>query len=381
MKTAPSFAFIASVALPVVLAGSSGSASVTPHESYSSSVGVLGCKINTNRVAYWPASIDCDNICVKLTYEGRSVHLLRIDQSEGAYDVSYDAWNYLSSGKSATADPTTGGGIAMDYEYVDADECSDLILTDDGKLPLSASNSMNYVASCLDQPNSWVAKNYQLYNILDPICAWGCDEKCTLDWPAANQAGCPSGLGTPKVLTDAPVYNIQYGSGKTVLASSGEVVSNAAASSGSSSNFSPGGVKITLPGGGSKATEDSETQPEAAQSSSTPEAVETAAAPETVGSASPTGFATLPASAAASSSASASAVSSGSSSSSSSGSGSGSAVPSGTGVAAPSGSGSSAPTSSPSSSGTPETAQSAGRRQVMIPFSLLLPILTLAFLG
>jgi hypothetical protein len=60
----------------------------TPHDKYSSSVGVLGCKINTNRVAYWPGSVDCNNICVKLSYNGRSVNLLRIDQSGGAYDVS-----------------------------------------------------------------------------------------------------------------------------------------------------------------------------------------------------------------------------------------------------------------------------------------------------
>ncbi|PKS10360.1 hypothetical protein jhhlp_002111 [Lomentospora prolificans] len=381
MKTAPSFAFIASAALPVVLAGSSGSASVTPHESYSSSVGVLGCKINTNRVAYWPESVDCNNICVKLSYGGRSVHLLRIDQSEGAHDVSYDAWNYLSTGNSAAQDPTTGGGIAMDYEYVDAGECADLILTDDGKLPLSASNSMNYLASCLDQPSSWVAKNYQLWNVLDPVCQWGCDEKCTLDWPNANQADCPSGLGTAKVLTDTPVYNIQYGSGKTVLASSGEVVNNAAASSGSSVNFSSGGVKITLPGGGSKAAESNEAEagPEAAQSSSaeSTDPTETPAASESVVSATPSGFTTLPAS---SSAAAAVPTSSGSRS----GSGSGSATPSGTGVAVPSASGSgstAASDSSPSSSGTPGTVQSAGRKQVTIPFAVLLPILTVAFLG
>ena len=34
--------------------------SITPHDSYSSSVGVLGCKINTDRVAYWPGAVSCD---------------------------------------------------------------------------------------------------------------------------------------------------------------------------------------------------------------------------------------------------------------------------------------------------------------------------------
>ena len=31
-----------------------GGITVTPHEQYSSSIGALGCKLNTNRVAYWP---------------------------------------------------------------------------------------------------------------------------------------------------------------------------------------------------------------------------------------------------------------------------------------------------------------------------------------
>ena len=53
----------------------SGSCSVTPHAEYSSSIGVPGCKINTNRVAYWPGSVDCNNICVKVTNGDRSHRL------------------------------------------------------------------------------------------------------------------------------------------------------------------------------------------------------------------------------------------------------------------------------------------------------------------
>ncbi|KAI1648271.1 uncharacterized protein F4817DRAFT_334452 [Daldinia loculata] len=203
---------------------SSGAVWATPHDSYSSSVGVLGCKVNTNRVAYWPGAVDCDNICISLSYEDRSVKLLRVDRSEGAHDVSYDAWNYLYTGYSATEKPTAGGAVAMNFANVDASECADLIHTDGGKLPLSAANSMNFLASCLARPDTWVAKNYLLYNILDPTCAWGHDEVCTLDWPAANQASCPSTLGDPATLTSAPVYNIRYPSGQTVVASSGQVV-------------------------------------------------------------------------------------------------------------------------------------------------------------
>jgi hypothetical protein len=162
---------------------------------------------------------------VSLSYSGRNVKLLRIDQSGGAHDISYDAWNYLYTGYSATDKPTAGGAVAMDYEDVDASQCADLIHTNDGRLPLSAANSMNYVASCLDQKDgSWVGRNFALYNILDPICSWGVDEQCKIDYPAQNQATCPSTLGQPVALTSAPVYNIQYPSGKRVLASTGQVV-------------------------------------------------------------------------------------------------------------------------------------------------------------
>jgi hypothetical protein len=178
--------------------GESGSASITPHDQYSSSVGVLGCKINTNRVAYWPGSVDCDKICVRVSKEGRFVYLLKIDSSGGAYDISYDAWNYLTFGKSALEEPHAGGGITMDYEYVHASECKDIL--DSGKLPLAAANSMNYVVHCLSEPESWVAQNYQLYNINDPSCKHGADEKCHLNLAVSNQPECPSGLGSVKEL-------------------------------------------------------------------------------------------------------------------------------------------------------------------------------------
>lgn len=190
-------------------------ASITPHESYSSSVGVIGCKINTNRVAYWPSSVDCNNICVRVSYEGRSLNLLKIDQSGGAFDISYDAWNYLGFGVSAIDDPRTGGGLNMEYENVPASDCADLM--DGGSLPLLAANSMNYVSACLNQPDSFVAQNFRLYNILDPVCHWGVDEVCTLDLAVSNQPSCPSGLGSNAPL-DIPVWNVQYGTGQLIRA-------------------------------------------------------------------------------------------------------------------------------------------------------------------
>lgn len=203
--------------------------SVTPHASYSSSIGVLGCKINTDRVAYWPMAVGCTDICVKLSYGSRSVHLLRIDHSGGAYDVSYDAWNYLQTGKSATKDPIAGGGVAMTYENVSASECSSLIKSG-GQLAMSASNSMNYLFSCLADDTSWVAQNYVLYNIADPLCSVGYNEKCDLDLSTgANQATCPHTLGSPTLLTSQPVYNIMYPSGEKVLATTGEAASGVTA--------------------------------------------------------------------------------------------------------------------------------------------------------
>lgn len=189
------------------------SASITPHESYSSSVGVIGCKINTNRVAYWPSAVDCNDICVKISYEGRSLNVLKIDTSGGAFDISYDAWNYLGFGVSATEDPRMGGGITMEYESVPPSECADLL--DGGRVPLLAANSMNFVAACLNQPDSFVAQNYVLYNILDPVCHWGIDEECALDLNVSNQPTCPSGLGSNAPL-GIPVWNVQYGTGELI---------------------------------------------------------------------------------------------------------------------------------------------------------------------
>ena len=188
-----------------------GTISVTPHVEYSSSVGVLGCKINTNRVAYWPMSVDCDNMCVKVSHQGRSLHLLRVDQSGGAYDMSYDAWNTLVTGKNATVAPTMGGGVDMEYESVDMNECSHLLHDSDGKLAFSAANSMNFIASCISEPNSWVAKNYGLWNIYNSICTNGVDEQCTLDLSVSNQPSCENTiLGIDSPLSGQNVTDIAY---------------------------------------------------------------------------------------------------------------------------------------------------------------------------
>ncbi|KAI0398160.1 hypothetical protein F5Y17DRAFT_412589 [Xylariaceae sp. FL0594] len=209
------------------LLASADTVSVTPHDSYSSSIGVLGCKINTDRVAYWPGAPDCDNFCIELSYGGRSVNILHIDSSGGAHDVSYDAWNYLVTGKGAREAPIAGGGVDMEYKVVDPSKCAPLLHTD-GKMPLSASTSLNYLGPCLDNPSSWVAKNHVLYNIVDAVCHWGQNEVCTLNYPSENQPKCPSGqLGLIVDLPDQPVYDVKYPTGEVVIAATGEVVSPA----------------------------------------------------------------------------------------------------------------------------------------------------------
>ena len=106
----------------------------------------------------------------------------------------------------------------MSYDAADMSKCNDLITTDHKQLPLSAANSMNYVSNCLQQQDSWVAKNYALWNIANPICQYGYNEQCTLNLTASNQPSCPHTLGSPVSLKGQSVYNIQYGTGKKVLA-------------------------------------------------------------------------------------------------------------------------------------------------------------------
>lgn len=104
-------------AIPVRRANS-GTVSMTPHDAYSSSIGVLGCKIDVNRVAYWPSAPDCNSICLKVTGKnGKTLNLLHIDQSGGAHDISYDAWSELNCGVPATAGTCQGGGVSMKCMY------------------------------------------------------------------------------------------------------------------------------------------------------------------------------------------------------------------------------------------------------------------------
>jgi hypothetical protein len=120
------------------------------------------------------------------------------------------------TGKGAREAPTTGGAVNMEVTNIPASECFKYLKA--GGLPLSAPNSMNYVSSCLGQPNCWVAKNYRLFNIQDPVCHWGYDKLCTLDINVSNQPTCPHPLGSTNGSLPDTVFNVQYGTGAVVPA-------------------------------------------------------------------------------------------------------------------------------------------------------------------
>ncbi|KAL1596386.1 hypothetical protein SLS60_009032 [Paraconiothyrium brasiliense] len=185
--------------------------SITPHDAYSSSIGVLGCLIDVNRVAYWPMQPDCNNLCMRVTANGRTVNLLQIDTSGGAFDISYDAWNYLSTGVGAKEGPTQGGGIPAEYEVAPMSECASIIKTPDGKLPLMAANSINTYVGC--PAGSWLHDNSALYNIQTSGCKYGYNEVCSLDLAVSNQPSCPHQLGAMNPLSGMDVMNIAYGTG------------------------------------------------------------------------------------------------------------------------------------------------------------------------
>lgn len=181
-----------------------GSPKVTAHDSFSSSIGVHGCKVDVNRIAYWPFAPDCSRMCIKLKFGSRSRTVLHIDKSGGAYDISFDTFQYLAFGTSATAEPVfavSAGHVTMDYEIVDMSECADIITSDTGKMSFIAS-SPNQINECLRQGNNWVAQNYELRNINDSQCQNGVDEVCTLETATGNPK-CPSQVGIQSELSPA----------------------------------------------------------------------------------------------------------------------------------------------------------------------------------
>ena len=193
------------LALAIASASAREEIEVTPHDRYSSSIGVIGCFIKTNRVAYFPTVPSCEHPCVRRThkYSGRQLTLLRIDQSQGAYDISYDAWNILGTSQSATEAPALGNSIPVYMEPVafEDPECQGLLQgRAGGKIPLMAS-SPNWGLTCQDK--------VRFFNFRDPICSLGSDEECALDKDGVIQ--CPNGVGMVDTYNGPTVTDIPYG--------------------------------------------------------------------------------------------------------------------------------------------------------------------------
>lgn len=212
-----------STALPL-----NGTVYATPHSQFSSSIGVLGCKVNTNRIAYWPVWPDCTNMCLQLRFGPRTRTVLHIDTSGGAHDISFDTFQYLVFGSSATATPAildAEAGAPIDYAVVDMAQCADIITSDTGKLAFIA-NSPNQVDSCrAAAPTSWLAQHYELRNVLSSTCQYGIDEVCTLD-DTTGTASCPSGDASSADVLDEPVIDYIAPCGVRATSGAAEPVAN-----------------------------------------------------------------------------------------------------------------------------------------------------------
>lgn len=168
--------------------------------------------MNTDRAAYLPSFPTCNDFCKKISYQGRSVFVAHIDQSGGANDISYDAYNFLITGQSAAQNPITGGGQETVMDTVAPENCASIF--EGGKVAFSASTGSAFPASC--PINTYIGRNHALYNIQTATCTWGRDESCWLD--DNHQPHCPSQMNLPARLTSRPAYNTQYGTGQRYVA-------------------------------------------------------------------------------------------------------------------------------------------------------------------
>ncbi|KAL2108572.1 hypothetical protein VUR80DRAFT_3622 [Thermomyces stellatus] len=184
---------------------------VTPHQQYSSSIGVPGCLIDTNRVAYFPTQPSCTEPCVRIMHpeSERQLTLLHIDRSGGAYDISYDAWNYLKSGAGAKEGPETGAAVNMEIVPValDDEQCQALLEQTGGKIPNMAISPNWVIEMCADMDK------VVFYNFMTQSCTIGSDEVCQLDGQVMK---CPRGVGAVDDYDGPTVTDIAYGTGEDV---------------------------------------------------------------------------------------------------------------------------------------------------------------------
>ncbi|KAG8630921.1 hypothetical protein KVT40_000061 [Elsinoe batatas] len=189
---------------------------VTGHVEYRSTIGVLGCKVDTNAVAYWPTTGDCDSVCAKVrnpaTGIEKTVLTIGTSSASSVYDISWKRYVELKGqpdtpeGNAAAYD----GGTPMEVFPVTMDQCEDLIYyEEDGqkKLPFLAL-SPNFLNECqASSPNSWVAQNGVLLDFVNDCCTIGKDQKCT----GPNPVYCADGAlaGYSQVKTNLAVMNVK----------------------------------------------------------------------------------------------------------------------------------------------------------------------------
>ncbi|KAJ4367830.1 hypothetical protein N0V86_009667 [Didymella sp. IMI 355093] len=170
-----------------------GTIALDSHVEYSSSTGVIGCLINTNRIAYFPMMPPCSNPCIKLTApNGNSINVLHIDQSGGSYDISMDAYKTLKYGagwKSINTLPEAKWD-GVTYEYVSMDQCGGIL--PQGTLPVIAKSPNKYVECAASEPQSFWATHTQFYDIDDTRCLRGVMQTCEMV-PPNNTPTCANG--------------------------------------------------------------------------------------------------------------------------------------------------------------------------------------------
>jgi hypothetical protein len=172
-----------------------GTIALRPHVEYDSSMGVIGCLINTNRIAYWPLPPPCDNPCVKLTApNGNTINVLHIDKSTSSYDISMDAFKTLKYGADWRSVNTQveSEWEGVQYEYVSMDQCAGIL--PDGTLPLIAKSTQSYDNCVKSEPQSFWAKNSQFWDVDDGRCLRGKLQKCELV-PGNTVPQCADGAG------------------------------------------------------------------------------------------------------------------------------------------------------------------------------------------
>lgn len=85
------------------------------YELYFFFVGVIGCKVNMNCIVYWFSFVDCNDICVCVSYEGCLLNFFKVDIFFGVFDIFYDVWNYFGYGVLVIDVFMIGGEFSMEY--------------------------------------------------------------------------------------------------------------------------------------------------------------------------------------------------------------------------------------------------------------------------